>query len=52
MYRISCGLGLPSLVANKLNMNVIATDGDDDVIQLLHLNALHNKLSIQIKKLQ
>ena len=33
-------------------MNVIATDGDDDVIQLLHLNALHNKSSIQIKKLQ
>eukprot|EP00927_Polykrikos_kofoidii_P055132 TRINITY_DN49431_c0_g1_i1.p1 TRINITY_DN49431_c0_g1~~TRINITY_DN49431_c0_g1_i1.p1 ORF type:complete len:988 (+),score=167.95 TRINITY_DN49431_c0_g1_i1:50-3013(+) len=36
---LGAGLGLPSIVAARLGLRMVATDGDDAVLELLHGNA-------------
>ena len=39
---LGAGLGLPSIVASNLGAKMIATDGDDSVLQLLKTNVERN----------
>ena len=39
---LGAGLGLPSIVAHALGMEVAATDGDEHVMDLLRRNAAAN----------
>merc|ERR1712232_911292 len=40
---LGAGLGLPSVVAARLGIRMIATDDDDDVLDVLEQNALRNQ---------
>ena len=48
---LGAGLGLPSIVASNLGAKMIATDGDDAVLQLLRTNTDCNAPSCRVKKL-
>ncbi len=43
VVELGAGLGFPSIVASCFRMDVIATDGDDNVLQLLQKNIARNK---------
>merc|ERR1711937_126888 len=45
---LGAGLGLPSIVASNLGAKMLATDGDDGVLQLLRKNMEHNAPSCQV----
>merc|ERR1712039_1164965 len=48
---LGAGLGLPSIVASNLGAKMIATDGNDEVLQLLGINTKRNAHSCQVKTL-
>eukprot|EP00747_Dinoflagellata_sp_TGD_P096942 gnl/TRDRNA2_/TRDRNA2_166985_c0_seq3.p1 gnl/TRDRNA2_/TRDRNA2_166985_c0~~gnl/TRDRNA2_/TRDRNA2_166985_c0_seq3.p1 ORF type:complete len:345 (-),score=56.72 gnl/TRDRNA2_/TRDRNA2_166985_c0_seq3:18-1004(-) len=48
---LGAGLGLPSIVATNLGAEMIATDGDDAVLQLLGTNMQRNAPSCRVEKL-
>merc|ERR1739848_861815 len=48
---LGAGLGLPSIVGSKLGAKMIATDGDDKVLDLLGMNVKRNAPSCQVEKL-
>merc|ERR1719171_3260961 len=47
---LGAGLGLPSIVASNLGAEMIATDGDDEVLKLLSLNMVRNAPSCRVEK--
>jgi predicted nicotinamide N-methyase len=43
---LGCGLGVPSLAAARAGARVLATDGDDEALELLQRNAHANGLDV------
>merc|ERR1712070_473986 len=48
---LGAGLGLPSIVVSNLGAKMIATDGDDKVLQLLSSNTRRNAPRCRVAKL-
>jgi predicted nicotinamide N-methyase len=46
VVELGCGLGLPSLVAARAGAEVLATDGDEEALELLERNARENGLNV------
>jgi len=46
VVELGCGLGVPSLVAARGGADVLATDADEEALELLELNARENGLSV------
>jgi predicted nicotinamide N-methyase len=51
VIELGCGLGLPSLVAARGGARVLATDDDDEALELLARNARENGLDIETARL-
>eukprot|EP00747_Dinoflagellata_sp_TGD_P179800 gnl/TRDRNA2_/TRDRNA2_31199_c0_seq1.p1 gnl/TRDRNA2_/TRDRNA2_31199_c0~~gnl/TRDRNA2_/TRDRNA2_31199_c0_seq1.p1 ORF type:complete len:251 (-),score=42.49 gnl/TRDRNA2_/TRDRNA2_31199_c0_seq1:119-763(-) len=49
---LGAGLGLPSIVVSNLGARMIATDGDEVVLQLLKKNAERNAPQCRVEKLR
>lgn len=50
IVEVGCGLGFPSLVAQHLGANVLATDFHPDVVNFLARNGRHNSLEVPFKR--
>jgi predicted nicotinamide N-methyase len=46
VVELGCGLGVPSLVAARAGAEVLATDADDEALELLERNARENGLDV------
>jgi predicted nicotinamide N-methyase len=46
VVELGCGLGVPSLAAARGGADVLATDGDEEALELLELNARENGLRV------
>ena len=46
VVELGCGLGVPSLVAARAGATVLATDADEEALELLHRNARANELGL------
>ncbi len=51
VVELGCGLGVPSLVAARGGARVLATDEDDEALELLARNARDNGLDIETARL-
>src|SRR3954471_10151561 len=47
VVELGCGLGVPSLVAARAGAEVLATDADDEALELLERNARENGLAVE-----
>jgi predicted nicotinamide N-methyase len=47
VVELGCGLGVPSLVAARAGAEVLATDADDEALELVERNARENGLSLE-----
>src|SRR4051794_8072799 len=52
VVELGCGLGLPSLVAARAGADVLATDADDEALELLERNARENGLSVATERVE
>jgi predicted nicotinamide N-methyase len=52
VVELGCGLGLPSLVAARAGAGVLATDEDDEALELLGRNARENGLSVATQRVE
>jgi predicted nicotinamide N-methyase len=46
VVELGCGLGVPSLAAARAGADVLATDGDEDALELLERNARENGVAV------
>jgi predicted nicotinamide N-methyase len=46
VVELGCGLGVPSLVAARAGAEVLATDGDEEALEMVARNARENGLSV------
>jgi predicted nicotinamide N-methyase len=46
VIEIGAGAGLPALFASTLCKEVVATDGDEEVVKILEFNVATNELSL------
>jgi predicted nicotinamide N-methyase len=47
VVELGCGLGVPSLVAARAGADVLATDADDEALEIVERNARENGLSLE-----
>src|SRR3954468_596792 len=52
VVELGCGLGVPSLVAARAGADVLATDADDEALELLERNARENGLSVATERVE
>src|SRR4051794_8766420 len=52
VVELGCGLGLPSLVAARAGADVLATDADEEALELLERNARENGLSVETARIE
>jgi predicted nicotinamide N-methyase len=52
VVELGCGLGLPSLVAARAGADVLATDADEEALELLELNARENGLRVETARIE
>src|SRR3954453_12099701 len=52
VVELGCGLGLPSLVAARAGADVLATDADEEALELLERNARENGLSVGTQRVE
>ena len=52
VVELGCGLGLPSLVAARAGADVLATDADEEALELLERNARENVLSLETARIE
>ena len=52
VVELGCGLGLPSLVAARAGADVLATDADEEALELLQENARENRVSVETARIE
>src|SRR3954471_20015776 len=52
VVELGCGLGVPSLVAARAGAEVLATDADDEALELLERNARENGLTVETARVE
>jgi predicted nicotinamide N-methyase len=52
VVELGCGLGLPSLVAARAGADVLATDADEEALELLERNACENGLRLETARVE
>jgi predicted nicotinamide N-methyase len=52
VVELGCGLALPSLVAARAGATVLATDEDDEALELVGRNARENGLSVETARVE
>src|SRR3954470_2415454 len=52
VVELGCGLGVPSLVAARAGAEVLATDADDEALELLERNARENDLAVETARVE
>jgi predicted nicotinamide N-methyase len=52
VVELGCGLGVPSLAAARGGAEVLATDADEEALELLELNARENGLRVETARIE
>jgi predicted nicotinamide N-methyase len=51
VVELGCGLGVPSLVAARAGAGVLATDGEEEALEMVERNARENGLSVETARI-